>query len=399
MYIDIETRSRTSLKDLGVYRYTEDPDFAILMASWSLDGEHVETALGHDEILEIPGLFTEQKCAHNAQFERVCLATLDPRLRNPAQYVDTMALAAEYGHPVSLEAAARSLGAQPKDSAGAALIRLFCVPRRDGGWNDATTHPMEWLDFIAYCEQDVLTLADVHRRLGNFPTEVERRLWIADQLINDRGLRIDTQLCKVAAEAVIKSKGQLKQDFTRLTGVDNANSVPQVMRWVNEVGLGLPNLRAETITEALRNPSLDPDHREALEMRQDLALAAGGKYTAALAAASPDGRIRGAFRFFGAHTGRWSGQGVQPQNLPRATIPNPEARIVDLHLGDELTPYELKALVRSMFVGPLTVVDFASIEARVLAWLAREEWALQAFKDHRDIYVETANRMTAALGG
>lgn len=396
LYIDLETRSRTDLKKLGVYRYTEDPDFRILMAGWSLDGAPAQVAVGHDEIRAIPGLLDPNvtKVAH-AGFDRVCLAVgISECIRDPAQWDDTAALAAEYGYPVSLDAVARALGAKLKDEAGKNLIKLFCLPRQDGSFNEPDDYPMEWLDFLSYCAQDVDTMVDVHRRLGDWPTETERRVWIADQRINDRGMRIDIELCRIAADEVQNNKVVNKAEFTELTGVDNPGSVQQVMAWAAEAGLDLPNLRAETIEAKLADPDIDPAHVRVLELRQDLALAAGGKFTAALESASPDDRMRGCFRFFGAHTGRWTGQRVQPQNLPRATVDEPEAAILDLKMGLGAEPYTLKALVRSMFLGPLTVVDYASIEARVVAWLANEEWALKAFQDGRDIYVETANRMS-----
>lgn len=397
LYIDLETRSRTDLKKLGVYRYTEDPDFSILMAGWSPGGvDEIQVAVGHDEILDIPGLLDPSvlKVAHNAQFERVSLGVLAGCLRDPEQWLDTAALAAEYGYPVSLDAAAKALGAPPKDTAGSRLIKLFCVPNKDGSWNTAETHPMDWLDFISYCAQDVGTMIEVHQKLGDWPTDTERRVWIADQHINDRGMRIDLEMCRVAAWAVEENKGVNKEEFQRLTDVDNPGSQQQVLRWANANGLDLPNLRAETIQAKIDDPETNPEHVRVLELRQDLALAAGGKFTAALDVVSPDGRIRGGFRFFGAHTGRWTGQRVQPQNLPRATVDEPEAAILDLKIGLGADPYTLKALVRSMFLGPLTVVDYASIEARVVAWMANEEWALEAFREGRDIYVETAARMS-----
>lgn len=395
LYIDIETRSRTNLKVLGVYKYIEDPDFSILMAGWTFGDEPAKIALGHEEILAIPGLLEAEKVAHNAQFERLCLGELSESLRDPEQWVDTAAIAASYGHPVSLEAAARSLETTEKDSAGSRLIKLFCEPRRDGGWNDATTHPLEWLDFIAYCEQDVDTMVEIHKKLGDFPTETERRVWVVDQKINDRGMRIDRELCQIAAATVVENRGADMEEFRNLTGVLNPRSVPQVMAWCeSNLHVKIPNLRAETVQAVLDDPETDPVHVKVLELRQDLALAAGGKFSAALDVVSPDDRIRGGFRYFGAHTGRWSGQRVQPQNLPRATVDNPEAAIIDLKLGMGADSYTLKALVRSMFIGPISVVDYAAIEARVVAWLANEEWALEAFRAGRDIYTETANRMS-----
>jgi DNA polymerase bacteriophage-type len=352
-------------------------------------------AIGHDEILAIPGLLDPgvPKVAHNAQFERVALGVLESSLLAPEQWVDTQALAAEYGLPTSLDAVSKALGVAEKDAAGKKLIKLFTRPNRDGSWNDETTHPMEWLDFIAYCEQDVETLIEVHQKLGDWPTDTERRVWCADQRINDRGMRIDLDLCRIAAETVEANRVTDMAEFTELTRVDNPRSVQQVMAWAEGEGLKLANLRAETVQGVLDDPELDPTHRRALELRQDLALAAGGKFAAALEVVSPDDRIRGGFRFFGAHTGRWTGQRVQPQNLPRATVEFPDAHIEALKKGYGADPYTLKALVRSMFIGPLTVVDYASIEARVVAWLANEEWALEAFREGRDIYVETAARM------
>ena len=398
LYVDIETRSRVNLKNLGVYKYVECPDFRVLMAAWSQDGEPAQIAVGHDEVLEIPGLLdpSVDKVAHNAGFERVCLGVLVESLQDPAQWVDTAAIAAEYGYPISLDAASKALKVTEKDSAGSKLIKLFTMPNKDGSWNDETTHPMEWLDFITYCEQDVDTMVEIHQKLGDFPTPMERQVWIADQRINDRGMRIDRKLCTVAAENVESNRDTDMEEFRELTGVDNPRSVQQVLRWCEEVGMPMPNLQAYTVQKWINDPRTEPAHVRVLELRQDLALAAGGKFAAALEVVSPDDRIRGGFRFFGAHTGRWSGQRVQPQNLPRATVPNPEASIADLMMGFGADSHTLKALVRSMFIGPISVVDYASIEARVVAWIANEEWALEAFRDGRDIYVETANRMSTS---
>lgn len=397
IYLDLETRSRLDVRDVGVHRYVEDDEFAILLCSYSDGIEPVTTAVGHDAILDIPGIWDEELIAHNAQFDRVCLAQLDPMLGIPEQWNDTAALCAEYGWPVGLDNAAIAMKLPRKDSAGTKLINLFSKPNRQGGWNDHITHPLEWIDFMAYCEQDVEIMMAIHGRLGRWPTDLERATWVVDQYVNDAGMPIDVELCQVAAEMAVVNAELMTQEFRELTGVDNPRSVPQMMRWVKEQGLDLPNMQAETLQRALDNSFLLTDVQErALTIRTELALAAASKFSSALECVNRDGRVRGGFKFFGAHTGRWAGQRVQPQNLPRASLKDDaevEEAITKLKVGLGASPVVLKSLVRSMFTGPMTVVDYAAIEARVVAWLASEQWALDAFADGRDIYVETAQRM------
>lgn len=396
-YVDIETRSRQNLKEVGVYRYTECRDFRILMASWAIDDGPINTTVGQKAVLALSQLLNPkyEKVAHNAQFERVCFSrAYGNGWLDPHEWRDTQSLAYEYGHPGSLNGVARALGAPPKDDAGEKLIRLFCIPHK-GVFYDEKTHPMEWLDFIAYCEQDVDTLREVDRRVGDWPTPDERRFWESDQRVNDRGLPIDVEMAREAERASIANTQDMMRESIILTGLQNPNSVQQLGRWLTQQKHPLPNLRAETVELALAG-ELPPNVRRVLELRQDLALAAASKFTTALATVSPDGRVRGGFRFFGAHTGRWSGRGFQPQNMPRASFKTEEeatAAILDLKLGLGADQQNLKKLVRALIVGPFTVVDYAAIEARVIAWLAGELWALDAFQSGRDIYAETAERM------
>jgi DNA polymerase len=401
VFCDIETRSSTDVK-MGVYRYSEDPDFQILMAAWHVDGEptwvDTDSEVIHTRLLD----FLDAGAtfvAHNAQFERVCFSRMlglpVGEYLPPEQWHDTMAVAGERGYPQSLGALAVALGAEPKDEAGTRLIKTFCVPKRGGGWVRPEDKPTEWADFIAYCAQDVDTMVDAHARLGDWPTAMERSVWIADQKINDRGMLIDTELAAAALIASDENRMLQELEMQQMTGMLNPGSGPQLTAWLESRGVPVPNLQAATI-QSLIDGDLYDDVRRVLELRQELALVAAKKYQAALSAVSSDNRLRGTLRFFGAHTGRWTGRGAQPQNLPRASLDDDvavEAAVLDLRMGLGADSETLKALVRPMFLGPMTVVDYAAIEARVLAWMANETWALDAFNAGRDIYTETAQRM------
>lgn len=397
LYIDIETYSATDLRTAGVYRYVEDPDWRILMTAYALDDEPVRLVEGPEETAAIPGLWDPSvlKVAHNAAFERINFSMLrfgrPGRYLPPEEYHDTMAVAAERGLPRSLAALVRAVGASEKDEAGTRLINRFSKPHA-GRRMTAEDKPEDWAAFCAYCVQDVETLRDIDRAIGDFPTEHEREVFHTDQRINDRGIAADLQLARAAITAAEKNARRHQRELIELTGLGNPNSVAQLTKWT-----GLPNLRQATVAAELQRDDLDPTLRRVLELRQDLALVASKKYLAAVNGASSDGRLRGQLRFYGAHTGRWSGRGVQLQNLPRERFTDAQEEAVallDVSLsaeGDDLT---LKRLVRPMFTGPFVVVDYSAIEARVVAWLAGEQWALEAFEGGRDIYVETATRMS-----
>ncbi len=400
-YIDIETKSGLDLRNVDSRRYVEDPEFEVLMLSIAEGDGPVRTVTGHGAIVETLRESSGLLCAHNAAFERTCLGTFLPELRDPSRWLCSQALAGEYGLPQSLAGAATALGlAEQKDDAGKRLIKLFCQPKRDGTWNRPEDYPAEWLDFIAYCESDVEVLrllVQELEQLGGWPTPTERQVYIVDQVINDRGVPLDRALAAAAQEAVEDNKQKQMEELRELTGVQNPNSRKQIMDWAAAAGVPLPNTQAKTIERLLENPLLHHEHARALELKTELSLASGSKYGKALELVCEDDRVRGGFAFFGAHTGRWAGRGVQLQNLPRDGFTNDAEvaqAVLDLQLTGEADPQTLKKLVRSMFVGPFTVVDYSSIEARVLAWLARERWALEAFAEGRDIYVETARRMS-----
>ena len=372
LYIDIETYSTTDIKR-GVYRYSEDPEFLVLMAAWAIDDDPTQVAIGHEEIAAIPHLLDGSnvvvRVAHNAQFERVCLSRLASlpvgSYLPPEAWEDTMALMAEWGYPQSLEDGAKALGAEPKDGAGKDLIRWFCQPARNGKRRLPEDHPEKWAAFVEYCRQDVDTMRDMHKRLlakhGAWPTEQERQVWIADQKVNDRGITVDLELAAHAVEAASANTEEAKAEARAITGVENPNSPAQLLGWFG--GL-VPDLKAGTVRDALARDDLTADQRRVLELRQGMALTAHKKFQVALDAASPDGRLRGGFRFFGAHTGRWAGRGLQFQNMPRAGFESEveqDAALLDLRLGLGADPHTLKALVRPMLVGPFTVCDYSAI--------------------------------------
>ena len=409
LYIDIETRSRVDLKKSNVYRYVEDPDFDILLCAYAVDDGPIELLSTPEEISNVmrefifdPGTIV---WAHNAAFERVCFSAYYGlpvgTYLDPAEWDDTMPLASEHGYPASLDGAAKALGAPEKDSAGSHLIRYFSVPNRKGTFNGPEDSPERWEEFGRYVVQDVDTLREIARRLPAWPPG-ERELFVADQRINDRGIRLDRPLAEAAVDAGEINLITQELEFINLTGVENPNSLPQVGAWFQDHGLPLPNLRAETVEKTIEDLSRAPEGQRddvalrVLELRQDLALSAPKKYLSALGSVSSDDRLRGAFRFFGAHTGRWAGRGTQLHNLPRAQLDSEEeteAAIAALHAGDGAGSYTLKALVRALFTGPFVVSDYSAIEARVVAWLAGEQWVLDAFEAGRDVYVETAARM------
>lgn len=398
LWLDIETYCEADLRETGVYAYANHPSFEILMVAWAMGSEKVTIATG-DEVLDIPRLTDPDtiKIAHNAQFERVCFSAAlglpEGEFLDPSEWYDTMAVAAVQGLPRSLAKLAEYLDVDQKDSAGTSLINTFSKLRRSKRVLPED-EPVKWQAFKDYCIQDVRVMRQIAAQLDPMDQR-EWDIYHLDQKINDRGIATDTEMAQAATLADQANREVAGERMRELLGIENPASVQQLKEGFSRLGLDLPDLRSATIDAKLAKA--EGDIREALLLRKELALVAAKKYQSMLNASGKDGRLRGEFRYFGAHTGRWSSRGVQIQNLPRAEMEaDPRLAILDLKLGMPTSSNDLKALVRQAFVGPFTVLDYASIEARVLAWVAGERWVLDAFESGRDIYVETAKRMSSA---
>ena len=413
--IDIETYSSNDLKSCGVYKYVEAPDFTILLFAYSVDRGPVtccDFAQGETlpenvvEALRDPGVV---KTAFNAAFERVCISHyFGWPLMDPAQWRCTMVRAARMGLPLSLGQCGEVLRlADGKMKEGAALIRYFSVPNR-GKRHLPADAPDRWEVFKQYCIRDVeveqAILAKVRRlEIPAFDEE----LYTVDQRINDRGVMIDAQMVASAARFDDEYKASLFREAQQLTGVENPNSPSQIKEYLRKAtGWSIASLNKKDLDDIEKQLKYWPKPRRVLEIRREMGKTSNKKYPAMLQCVCQDGRIHGLLQFCGAaRTGRWAGRLVQIQNLPQNHLQDLDyARqlvkagdLADFELNYSNPTQVLSELIRTAFIAKpgctFHVCDFSAIEARVIAWLAGEEWVLDVFRGGGDIYCATASQM------
>lgn len=413
---DIETYSSVNLAKSGVYRYCEADDFEVLLFGYSADGGEVhivDLAQGERIPPDVISALSDEsviKCAFNAMFERVCLSSYLGTHLKPNSWRCTMIWAATLGLPLSLEGVGAVLGLEKqKLSEGKDLIRYFCSPSklRDGSYiRHLPSDSMEkWERFKQYNKRDVEVEMSIQARLSKFLVpESEWQNYILDQEINDRGIMLDRQIVKNAILLDSKTQALLSEKLSNLTDVKNPNSVQQIKQWLSDNGIETDSLGKKQVNELLK--SVPEPLREVLVLRQQLSKSSVKKYTAMQNAVCKDGRVHGMFQFYGANrTGRYAGRLVQMQNLPANHLPDlAEARKLvrcgaydTLRLLYEDIPDTLSQLIRTAFIPKkgcrFFVADFSAIEARVIAWLANENWRKRVFAEGGDIYCASASQM------
>ena len=421
--IDLETYSTVSIGAAGSYRYILDPSFEILLFAYSLDGmpvEVIDVASGQVIPLWLKNALKNPlyiKHAYNAAFEWFALSKYLGWLP-PDQWRDTMLHALYCGYPASLDAAGRAMGL-PEDkkklTTGKALIRYFCVPCKPSNANGNRTRnlpkhdPAKWKLFKEYNGQDVVTEMEIDRRLSAFPVPAfVQKQWETDLTMNARGVAADMEMVSGALVIGATVKSQLMAEARQLSGLDNPNSIKQLARWLTEAtdsDAEITSVTKETVATMLKQPQ-PANVQRMLEIRQELGKTSTKKYDALETCIADDGRVRGLLQFYGANrTGRWAGRLVQVQNLPRTyTHPLPPARqlVKDRNIAGLRMMYgsvndTLSQLIRTAFVATpgnvLIDADFSAIEARVISWLAGQEWRLEVFRTHGKIYEASASQM------
>jgi DNA polymerase len=416
--IDIETFSDIDLIKCGVYKYADSPAFEILLFAYSIDDGEIniiDLVNGEElpeEIAEAIKSDTVIKTAFNAQFERVCLSKHLGILLDPSSWYCTAVQAAELSLPSSLADVGAALGLErQKMTEGKELIKYFCVSCKPTKSNGGRTRnmpgdaPEKWALFKEYCKRDVDVERQIAKKLEMYPiSESEHRLYVLDQRINDRGVLVDLELARQAVKLnSIQTAVATEQAYT-LTGLENPNSVAQLKAWLTENGVEIESLSKKAVA-ALADET-DGDIQEMLHLRLLMSKTSVKKYEAVMRSVCRDNRVRGMMRFCGAsRTGRWSGNILQPQSLPQNHLPDltlardivkdGDFEMLNMTFGN--VPNALSELIRTVLIPKpnhrFIVADFSAIEARVLSWLAGEQWRLDTFRNGGDIYCASASQM------
>ena len=420
MFVDIETYSSASLPDVGVYKYAESPDFDILLFGYAFDDEPVEVidlTAGHFPEDLKAALYDPSvvKVAHNSQFERVCLSAYFQEQIPPGAFEDTMVMASWCGLPLSLDAVGQALQLSEEESKmkeGKALLRKFCQPRKPTKSNPKTRllaedAPEDWAVFIEYNRRDVEVERTIYKRLLKWrPDSSEYKLWALDQQINDRGMPVDLQLAANAVKIGEAYRERLLEKAKEISGLDNPNSTEQIKNWLREQeGVTVTSLNKKVVADVVAGLS-DEKCKEFMAIRSEFSKSSTKKYEAIERSACADEKIHGCFQFVGAgRTGRWAGRLVQLQNLPQNHLPDLDSARTLVRAGDaeglELIYGDvqdtLSQLIRTALVPEpeqkFVVADFAAIEARVIAWIAGEQWRQDVFREGGDIYCASASQM------
>lgn len=419
---DIETFSDVDLIRCGVYKYADSPDFEMLLFAYAADdGDvHIIDIAGGEElpekIIQAIKSDTVVKTAYNAQFERVCLSRYlklpEGEYLNPQSWYCTAVQAAELALPLSLADVGSVLGLErQKMTEGKELIKYFCVPCKPTKSNGNRTrnrpcHDInKWETFKKYCMRDVDVERQIADKLKMYPIrDEEHRLYVLDQIINDRGVLVDSELAEQAVKLnSIQTTVAVEQAYM-ITGLENPNSVTQLKQWLKENGVEIESLSKKAV-KSLADET-DRDVSEMLKLRLLMAKTSVKKYEAVIRSVCSDNRVHGMMRFCGANrTGRWSGNILQPQNLPQNHLPDltlardivkdGDFEMLDMMFGN--VPNVLSELIRTVLIPKpnhrFIVADFSAIEARVLAWIAGEQWRIDTFKNGGDIYCASASKM------
>ena len=419
---DIETFSDVDLIRCGVYKYADSPNFEMLLFAYAVDDGDVhiiDIAGGEElpeEIIQAIKSDTVVKTAYNAQFERACLSRYlklpEGEYLNPQSWYCTAVQAAELALPLSLADVGSVLGLErQKMTEGKELIKYFCVPCKPTKSNGNRTrnrpcHDInKWETFKKYCMRDVDVERQIADKLKMYPiSDEEHRLYVLDQIINDRGVLVDSELAEQAVKLNSIQTAVAVEQAYMITGLENPNSVTQLKQWLKEKGVEIESLSKKSV-KSLADET-DGDVSEMLKLRLLMAKTSVKKYEAVIRSVCSDNRVHGMMRFCGANrTGRWSGNILQPQNLPQNHLPDltlardivkdGDFEMLDMMFGN--VPNVLSELIRTVLIPKpnhrFIVADFSAIEARVLAWIAGEQWRIDTFKNGGDIYCASASKM------